>query len=315
MPTDKDKTKSTSPDKKKKILKAKKDQQQNAKSPKKITKKDPQAEIKPWLQYSQENKNVKKNPPKKSNIGPGLANLKRERRRAIFTKLGILLAISLLIVLGLIYYLSPISLTQKIVVKENKDIPVAEIIKSSGLKENEHILGQLFKKKQIENKLKYDYPSIKSVNIKMTDPTTLQLTLTQNDIIAYLETGSKYKKILKNGAVSKETITQKQINNKTIFIGYKNKKDLTQDIELFKKIPSEIRDNIKIINKKPAQTGQIVLIMTDQNVVIGDTKTLVKKLKFYPGIKKQLNKPSVIDLEIGAYSRPMSEVDKKTYLQ
>lgn len=297
--------------KKKKPLKEKREKKQSGK----LTKKNPESEIKPWLQYSEENKNNKKSNLKKSNTRPNLENLKRERRRAIITKLGILVVISLIIVLGLVYYISPISLTKKIIVKQNEDIPVAEIIKSSGLKENEHILGQFLKKKNIEKKLKYDYPSIKSIDLKITNPTTLQLTLKQNNIIAYLKKNDKYQKILNSGVVSKETIVEQQLHGKAVFTGYSNQKSLKKDIEIFKKLPRDVQTDISLINHKPATSGQIILVMKDKNVIIGDSQTILKKIKFYPAIKKQVQKPTIIDLEIGAFSRPMSEHDKKTYLQ
>ena len=53
--------------------------------------------------------------------------------------------------------------------------------------------------------------------------------------------------------------------------------------------------------------------MKDGNVIIGSTVTLKSKLKYYDEIKVKAGKNSLIDLEIGAFSRPLTSSEKKAY--
>lgn len=282
---------------------------------KNITKKDPNVELQPWLDYSKQTKGKRTNKNKKKNVGPELKNLKKQRRHAVITKLGILLVVSLIIVGGLTYYLSPVSLTQKITVLNNGDIPVEKVIKSSGLQTKKHILAQFLNKGAAEQKLKKAYPSIKSVKITMTDPTTLEMKLSQNKVIAYLKNETSYQKILDNGDVSKEKLVQAQLESLPIFLGYQKGKDLTEDIRVFQSLPSDIKEAVQFINQKAAVNTQIILVMKNQNVIIGDTDSLKDKISYYRTIQKQLTQPSIVDFEIGAFSRPLTETDKKSYLQ
>ncbi|MDN5989539.1 MAG: cell division protein FtsQ, partial [Lactobacillus sp.] len=59
--------------------------------------------------------------------------------------------------------------------------------------------------------------------------------------------------------------------------------------------------------------SQVILVMKDGNVIIGSTVTLKSKLKYYDEIKVKAGKNSLIDLEIGAFSRPLTSSEKKAY--
>lgn len=51
--------------------------------------------------------------------------------------------------------------------------------------------------------------------------------------------------------------------------------------------------------------------MKDGNVVIGNITTLKDKIKYYNAIKEKAGKNSLIDLEIGAFSRPLTSSEKE----
>lgn len=53
--------------------------------------------------------------------------------------------------------------------------------------------------------------------------------------------------------------------------------------------------------------------MKDGNVVIGNITTLKDKIKYYNAIKEKAGKNSLIDLEIGAFSRPLTSSEKRAY--
>ncbi|GED79588.1 cell division protein [Amylolactobacillus amylotrophicus DSM 20534] len=274
------------------------------------TKKDPQKEITPWLNY--QGKAQKKKVQSKK-VGKSLTKLQRTRRRNIFLKLGLLLTISVLVVAGLAYYLSPYSLVQKIEVQNKSDLTDAEVVQTSGINSGDHILFTYVSQNSVKQRLTKRYPSIKDVHLEIELPTTVKLRLVQHRTVAYLKQGLVYRKILQNGQIATENLPETQIKPLPVFIGYDKADDLTADLKTFKKIPKDIRNGIKYINERVAKDTQMVLVMKDGNVILGDKRTLGNKITLYPKIKVSLKAASLVDLEIGAFSKPLSENDKKTY--
>lgn len=56
---------------------------------------------------------------------------------------------------------------------------------------------------------------------------------------------------------------------------------------------------------------QMILVMKDGNVIIGNTETIKSKVKYYNSIKQDLTTNSVIDMEVGAFTRPLTSAEKK----
>ena len=95
-----------------------------------------------------------------------------------------------------------------------------------------------------------------------------------------------------------------------VFIGYNKSVSLIDDLDIYAKLPRSIQKQVKIMSGQTKRSTQIILVMKDNNVIIGNTTTINKKIKYYPEIKKQLSEPSIVDLEIGAFSRPLSSNER-----
>ena len=57
----------------------------------------------------------------------------------------------------------------------------------------------------------------------------------------------------------------------------------------------------------------MIMVMKDGNVIIGNTATIRSKVKYYNAIKQDLTEKSVIDMEVGAFTRPLTAEEKKAY--
>ena len=88
---------------------------------------------------------------------------------------------------------------------------------------------------------------------------------------------------------------------------------LKNDLKLFNSFPEDFRQEVKLLTGKGARTNQIILVMKDGNVVIGNTATLKNKILYYNSIKAKAGKNSLIDLEVGAFSRPLTKGEMKAY--
>ena len=83
--------------------------------------------------------------------------------------------------------------------------------------------------------------------------------------------------------------------------------------KLFNSLPNSFKNQVKLLSGNTRRNSQIILVMKDGNVVIGNTATLNSKLKYYDTIRIKAGKHSLIDLEIGAFSRPLTSSEKKAY--
>jgi cell division protein FtsQ len=71
-------------------------------------------------------------------------------------------------------------------------------------------------------------------------------------------------------------------------------------------MPESVKNNISEIHNAKTKINpyRIKIDMNDGNKIIADTRTVDKKMKYYPSIASQMKKKGVIDLEVGAYSYP-----------
>lgn len=276
------------------------------------TKRDPQVEIASWVDYQDQEKNEKKKPQK---VSKSLDNLKKVRKKRIGLRIGIILVLTILVVGGTIYYFSPYSKVHSITVTGNGNIAGSDIIKTANIKKSDRILNVFLGSKTVDRKLKKQYPSIKSVSLSLNSPTDLKVSLTQYDAIGYLKKGDKYRLILHNGVVGKELFTLDKILSLPIYYGFKNNQEFQTTLKLIDKIPQKIKKDIVGVSQIGLEKSQIALKMKNGNYIFGSRETLIDKLKYYPEIAAQLSQPSMIDFEIGAFSRPISEKDKKLFAQ
>lgn len=117
-----------------------------------------------------------------------------------------------------------------------------------------------------------------------------------------------------NGKVSRQDISEKLVDiSKPLFLGYSRQKSIINDLKVYKALPPYFRDKIKMISGKIRRPNQIILLLNDHNIIIGDVNTFAEKIKYYNSIKKQLTQPSIIDMEVGVFSRPLTVKDKEQY--
>ena len=84
-------------------------------------------------------------------------------------------------------------------------------------------------------------------------------------------------------------------------------------MHLFNSLPDEFKEQIKLLSGNTRRKSQVIFVMKDGNVIIGNITTIKSKLKYYDEIKNKVNKNSLIDLEVGAYSRPLTPSEKRAY--
>nr|WP_229036294.1 cell division protein FtsQ/DivIB [Lactobacillus gasseri] len=259
-----------------------------------------------WIDY----KNRVNNNEKKR-VSASLTKLQAERRHALLTRLGFIILFSLCCILALGYYVSPKANVASVQVKGAPELNSKQVVKTVNISPENKIVFCLLKGKEYNKQLSDAFPEIEKVQVGVKNTNHLILTIKERPVIGYIHEGTGYRKILATGKVGSQVIDKNKIDkNKPLFIGYNQKVSLSEDIKVYASLPQHIRDQVKMLSGETRRPTQIVLVMKDNNIVIGNLSTIKSKIQYYDKIKSQLKEPSVIDFEIGAYSRPLTQAEK-----
>lgn len=278
---------------------------------KKLTKKNPKEELSGWLDYRHKSSN---NIKKEKKVSASLKKLQAERRKSLLHRLGLIILISLGFIIILGYFISPASNVKSVQVLGASEINSKQVVKITGITAQDKVISTFFDKSKYEERLKKHYPEVKAVSLHVKNLNGLVIQIEQRPAIGYVYEKDGYRKILSNGDLSTHFISASNINHsKPLFVGYNTKRQkLISDLKIYSKLPEDIQKQIKLINGKTERSTQIIFVMKDDNIVIGNESTIVNKMKkYYASISSEIRKPSVIDFEIGAFSRSMSDKEKK----
>ena len=277
-----------------------------------VTRIDPRKELSPYLNHEfNQQKNSRKSQTK---ISASLSSLQAERRRSLRRRLGLIMSVSVLAIAGLGYYISPLANISTVKVIGASDLPIKGIVKASKIKASDKVFDYLFQQKDLSQKLSKKYPEIESAQAHLGHVNQLILQINERKTVGYLKDGDDYRKILSNGKLGSTAITWAKVDqDKPIFVGYNKATSLKEDLNLFNSLPKSFQNQVKLLSGNTRRKSQVILVMKDGNVIIGSTVTLKSKLKYYDEIKVKAGKNSLIDLEIGAFSRPLTSSEKKAY--
>lgn len=277
-----------------------------------VTRIDPRKELSPYLNHEfNQQKNSRKSQAK---ISASLSSLQAERRRSLRRRLGLIMSVSVLAIAGLGYYISPLANISTVKVIGASDLPIKGIVKASKIKASDKVFDYLFQQKDLSQKLSKKYPEIESAQAHLGHVNQLILQINECKTVGYLKDGDDYRKILSNGKLGSTAITWAKVDqDRPIFVGYNKATSLKEDLNLFNSLPKSFQNQVKLLSGNTRRKSQVILVMKDGNVIIGSTVTLKSKLKYYDEIKVKAGKNSLIDLEIGAFSRPLTSSEKKAY--
>ena len=278
-----------------------------------FTKKDPRKELSPYLNH-QENKSKQKNRKKGHKLSASLSKLKSERKRSLAQKLGIVVGGSAIIVVGLLYYVSPLANVESVEVKGANDLSPTQVVNVANIAAKDKVIDYQLDSSGLNYKLRKKYPEIKNVHVSVNHFNHMVLNVTEHSTIAYIKEGNRYRKVLSNIDLGTTLLSWNEIDqSKPLFIGYNKKTSLADDLELFDSLPSSFRQKVKLLSGNTQRKSQIIFVMKDGNVVIGDISSIKSKIKYYDEIKSKAGKHALIDLEVGAYSRPLTKKELKEY--
>lgn len=221
----------------------------------------------------------------------------------------------IVIVLGiLIYLVSPISKINQIKISGNGYVPVNEIKNDLNINSGDSIFKVFGHKKKInENVAKKDH-RIKSIAFHFSGFNNLTIKVTPYREIGYETKGKNQYLILENGNVTNIAVKDPKDDKMPYIVKFNDRAKLRKMIQKYLKLPKDIRDNVRVISFSPTKVyaDELHVYMRDGNRIIILMSDFNKKMGFYRSIATQLKTKSIINLEVGAYSYPISDQKNET---
>jgi len=265
----------------------------------------------PWEKYQQnaadqeqssERQHVKWS-GKRLRIGDKLPKLKSQRRRLLFKRVTLLVAIFALGALVAGYFISPLSHVQRISVTGTDKLTASQVTKATKIQPGVALWSVIGHDQRTSQRATKVQPQIGKVTTRLVGVNNVRVTVKEIKIAGYLVTGQSYRRVLENGLVLKTTYSQPG-GGSPIYANFKSGSRLEKMIAQYAKLPSAVKHNISEIKYAPSKANaeRVHLYMNDGNEVYATITTFASKMAYYPGIVAKMKTKSIINLEVGAYS-------------
>ena len=246
-----------------------------------------------------------------------------------FIMISSLIAIGLIAIALLIFFLTSMSDIKEIEIKGDNTVTQSEVLDMTNL--NKTVKYFDVNSNDIEQKLK-SMDEIKTVQVTKQFPNKISIKIKENSIVGYVlkdelildinkskksseknAINKKYIPILSNGKPLMDEDNHAELNGPLIS-KFKQQR-LTQLAGQLSRIEPAVLDRISEVIYKPLNHSnqRIQLYMNDGVEVIGELKTIGHKMNYYDEIVDTIDDPSTgyIDFEVGSVFRQHEEHNEK----
>lgn len=236
-----------------------------------------------------EPENIEKKPKKKRNIN--------------YKKWSIILFSATIIFLVASYLISSKSDVKEIVVNGNEHLSTEEILERSEIKEKDKMY--LTSEGKAEQNISL-LPIVESITVERDFPNTVNITVKEFEVVAYVESKGRYYPVLENVQILRGfdmTPTDAPI------IHFFDGVEFEGMVKSLKQMNPQILAMISEIFYRPNEetNSRIQLYMNDGQEIVADYNTIGDKIDYYAGMKKEIgNKKGLIDLEVSNTFLPYS---------
>ncbi|AVQ32785.1 cell division protein DivIB [Staphylococcus muscae] len=237
--------------------------------------------------------------------------LKKRRR----IQLGVVLGLILIVIAILAYMYTPISLVKQVNVHGNHYVATERIKKDLKLDKETRVYS--YDSGKAETRIE-THPLIKEANIRKGLFDSLDIQIKEHKIVGIVTVKGKEVPVIENGRILK-SYNEALPNEAPYLQGFKGT-EKQKLVEALEKMNRTTRAQISEIVYEPKknQPHLIRLYMRDGIEVLGNTKTIAQKLKYYPSMSQaldkdesgQLKRSGYIDLSVGATFIPYDNDEK-----
>lgn len=244
-------------------------------------------------------------------IGEDVQGIKKVRRVANRHRVLSLLLPFLAVIIVASYVISPLSKVDQVTISGNQEVSDAAVKDATGVKNGRFIWGLIDHANRVQTQAQQKNHQIKTVRIKATGLRSVQVSITENHILGLVSVHGQQHYLLSNGS---QAPVHGHMSN---YVTYAN---FTGHVACLRKtarqigqLPRSIREGISEVELSPTKASpeRIKLYMNDGNLVIANIPTLGRKMKYYPSIASTMSGNGVVNLQVGAYSYPYGNNQKK----
>ncbi|MGT2965348.1 cell division protein FtsQ/DivIB [Streptococcus acidominimus] len=224
-------------------------------------------------------------------------------RRALLLASPVIAA-ALMGILLAVYFISPLSKEKKIEVVGNQRLDRETVLAYSKISEKDYALTTLLQTKNIEANIKNSSNIVKSDKITFQFPNRFTIHVEEFTEVGYLKEKESYRLVLSSGNISETAITSEALPERYTLIDMADT-DLVKQLALqLAPIDAALLSNIKSIELTPSKVTADLLTMSmyDEHTLLIPLSEIDTKLPYYSNIAKRLSVPSVVDMEVGAFS-------------
>ena len=134
--------------------------------------------------------------------------------------------------------------------------------------------------------------------------------------MALLASDNHYSPILESGVVVNEPSDQ-PLEGLPILESFSDQSKIKEVLTAYQKLSQEIREGISQIKYTPRDSNDelLTIYMNDGNQVIVNISNMASQMQYYPQIAKDLKEDSIIDMEVGIFTYPISNTKTVTRQQ
>ncbi|MCI2766751.1 cell division protein FtsQ/DivIB [Staphylococcus warneri] len=223
------------------------------------------------------------------------AQRRQRQKRIQYTVITVLV---LLIVVFLLYMFTPLSKISNVKIEGNHNVSKSQINKALDIKPSSRMYT--FSKSKAKSSLK-EKELIKDVKITKVIPNTLDVKVTEYQVVGLEKSKDNYVPVLEDGKELKD-YDGEIAHDVPIIDGFKEDKK-EKMIQALSEMSPKARNLIAEISYAPDKNKQNrIKIFTKDNIqVIGDITTIADKMKYYPQMSESLSRSDSGDLKTDGY--------------
>lgn len=222
---------------------------------------------------------------------------KRANRRLIFY-----LTFFFLLILFVVYFQSPLSHIRHITVEGAEHVDERWIVDESGIKIG-NSMWNIDKEEAMTNI--HQLEEVADVHIERSLPSTIHITITEHERIAYVDKNGRYIPVLENGTILTEQSVSHIDAEAPILHGFSDETLLRTFTEELSKLGDGVANRISEVHltEQLAKNGEVHLYMTDGIEVISTIASFSEHMATYPAVAQEIdpNEPGVLHMKMSPY--------------
>ena len=242
-------------------------------------------------------------------ISNKVVGIKKQRRNSSKKRISVLAWFFGIILLIMIYIISPLSKVTDITISGNNELSNERVEKATTIWRGRLIWTAFLAQRHLEREVKIRDPQIRSLRVNLRGPQSVHVANTENNLLGEGRIGKQKYAVLTNGQLQLTTAQNTNIDFKGFEKDREQLKILGQQLG---KLRPVIYHGISSIEYQPTKEfpHQIILYMKDGNTVKANLTNIGDKLKYYPSILTKMKDQGIVDLRVGAYSHDYDVKDK-----